>query len=276
MCLLHPLTSIFFISVNFVITSAFIGNAVEYLRFGDIFYTMLEVAKAYCREEASARVFVQKTYFWFGDAYSFELFYFILVVSLSSATPIIMPFGLLLFLIRHVVATHNLKLERDYYITNIGTRFHLTAITYVAAACVLLQMYNALYFNLKVPGEGEGNSHAPIAFVSGFTSLASIVFVALENSTDWKRPLRIVKKRKVLLSKPFRQDYVNPYFENYLFWMDKEADETFQQPAGTQTKEDEKVAAPMSKAAKESPPPAEREELPVQDTSRKEESKKRV
>ncbi len=190
---------------------------------------MVEVARAKCRQEAAARVYVRKTYFWFGDAYSFELFYFVITVSLSSSTPIILPFGLLFFIIRHCVATYNLGQSRDFTFTNIGTRFHLSAITYVVASTVILQFYNALFLNLR-----KNKDNTALSFCAAFVSLMSGVLVLIQNSTKWKLPFQIVKPRRVLLSKPVKQNYVNPFLQKHSAWLDTEVRKKYQRDVATQ------------------------------------------
>ena len=195
-------------TVNLVMASAFSFNLIEFLRLGDAVWTFVEILKSYSRPEARARIIVRKTVFWFGDAYSYELFIFVLCVSLGVSIPIILPFGLMFFLIKHCISSFNLRNKKDFRLTNVGLKFHMTAISYVTAAPVCLQFYTGFYLNIQ-------SSKMSMALTSGFVCILSSLLYMLQVSSRWKFPLKIVvpRKKTVRIIRPSDDIYVPPYIE---------------------------------------------------------------
>ena len=219
--------------MNFIITSAFIGNALEFLRLPDAFFVMIEILWSQSFSEAVRRVRFRKTYYWFGDVYAYELFYFIVTVSLSHATPIIAPFGLLFFIIRHCVVTYNLKQTQEFIYTNIGKSFHLAAIAYVIWAPISLQIYNALYLNVTWT---SGSSFAASS-CAAFIGIFCIAFLLLEKSSRWKFPILIVGERKKqnVSEQTLDEHFVPKCIQRNNKWLKYREKETYKVDATTQT-----------------------------------------
>ena len=201
------------LTVNLAMASAFSFNIIEFFRFGDAIWTFVEILKSHSRPEARARTVVRKTVFWFGDAYSYELFIFTLCVSLCISIPIILPFGLMFFLIKHCISSFNLRNKNDFRLTNVGLKFHLTAVSYVVGAPICLQFYTAFYLNIQ-------SHNKPMALTSGMVSVFSFLIFMLQVSSRWKFPFKIiVPRRKFISVKQLNEVYIPPYIEENMAFM---------------------------------------------------------
>ncbi|KAK2588392.1 hypothetical protein KPH14_004400 [Odynerus spinipes] len=94
--------------VNYVITAALLGNALELVRFPELALYTFRLCIARSRAE---RVHVRKAVLWefpLGAHYAWLLLVFTMTTVYSLACPLITPFGLLYLLVKHVVDRHNL------------------------------------------------------------------------------------------------------------------------------------------------------------------------
>ncbi|XP_047346161.1 calcium permeable stress-gated cation channel 1 isoform X1 [Vespa velutina] len=94
--------------VNYVITAALLGSALELVRFPELALYTYRLCIARSKAE---RVHVRKAVLWefpLGAHYAWLLLVFTMTTVYSLACPLITPFGLLYFLVKHLVDRHNL------------------------------------------------------------------------------------------------------------------------------------------------------------------------
>lgn len=94
--------------VNYVITAALLGSALELVRFPELAMYTFRLCMARSKAE---RVHVRKAVLWefpLGAHYAWLLLVFTMTTVYSLACPLITPFGLLYLLVKHVVDRHNL------------------------------------------------------------------------------------------------------------------------------------------------------------------------
>uniref|UniRef100_A0A2D4LYG4 Transmembrane protein 63C n=2 Tax=Micrurus spixii TaxID=129469 RepID=A0A2D4LYG4_9SAUR len=142
-CVFLPDNGAFF--VNYVVTSSLIGTAMELLRIpGLIVYaTRLCFAKS---EPERLHIKRNQAYeFQFGLEYAWTCCIFAVVMTYSITCPIIVPFGLLYMLLKHMVDRYNI-----YYVyipTRLNHRIHLAAVNQVVTAPILC-MFWLLFFSI--------------------------------------------------------------------------------------------------------------------------------
>uniref|UniRef100_A0A0F7Z4B6 Transmembrane protein 63C n=1 Tax=Crotalus adamanteus TaxID=8729 RepID=A0A0F7Z4B6_CROAD len=142
-CVFLPDNGAFF--VNYVITSSLIGTAMELLRIpGLIVYaTRLCFAKS---EPERLHIKRNQAYeFQFGLEYAWTCCIFAVVMTYSITCPIIVPFGLLYMLLKHMVDRYNI-----YYVyipTRLNHRIHSAAVNQVVTAPILC-MFWLLFFSI--------------------------------------------------------------------------------------------------------------------------------
>ncbi|KAF7405286.1 hypothetical protein HZH66_004192 [Vespula vulgaris] len=94
--------------VNYVITAALLGSALELVRFPELALYTFRLCIARSKAE---RVHVRKAVLWefpLGAHYAWLLLVFTTTTVYSLACPLITPFGLLYLLVKHLVDRHNL------------------------------------------------------------------------------------------------------------------------------------------------------------------------
>ncbi|XP_042299372.1 calcium permeable stress-gated cation channel 1 [Sceloporus undulatus] len=142
-CVFLPDNGAFF--VNYVVTSSLIGTAMELLRIpGLIVYaTRLCFAKS---EPERLHIKRNQAYeFQFGLEYAWTCCIFAVVMTYSITCPIIVPFGLLYMLLKHMVDRYNI-----YYVyipTKLNQRIHSAAVSQVVVAPILC-MFWLLFFSI--------------------------------------------------------------------------------------------------------------------------------
>ena len=99
-CIFMPDSGAFF--VNYVITSALAGTGLELIRFGDLLYYLLMVCCSRSKVDTPAIRKEIKYEFRFGDHYARMMLIFAMVTMFSMSCPLITPFGLLYFLLKHL------------------------------------------------------------------------------------------------------------------------------------------------------------------------------
>ena len=100
-CIFLPDNGAFF--VNYVTTCALIGTGLEIMRFPELFMYALRLGWAKSRAEISSVRRAILYEFPFGVNYAWMLLVFALTVSYSVICPLITPFGLFYFIIKHGV-----------------------------------------------------------------------------------------------------------------------------------------------------------------------------
>ncbi|KAL8169126.1 UNVERIFIED_CONTAM: hypothetical protein K2H54_038264 [Gekko kuhli] len=142
-CVFLPDNGAFF--VNYVITSSLIGTAMELLRIPAliVYATRLCFAKS---EPERLHIKRNQAYeFQFGLEYAWNCCIFAVVMTYSITCPIIVPFGLLYMLLKHMVDRYNI-----YYVyipTKLNQRIHSAAVSQVVAAPILC-MFWLLFFSI--------------------------------------------------------------------------------------------------------------------------------
>ena len=84
----------------------------------------------------------------FGEQYARMLLLFAMVVMYSISCPLITPFGLLYFILKHLVDKHNLALV--YAPSKINKSVHRSAINFVIFCVTLLQVFMASFSFIRL------------------------------------------------------------------------------------------------------------------------------
>uniref|UniRef100_A0A672L234 Transmembrane protein 63B n=1 Tax=Sinocyclocheilus grahami TaxID=75366 RepID=A0A672L234_SINGR len=141
-CVFLPDNGAFF--VNYVIASAFIGNAMELLR---IPYFLMYMIRLCLARSAAERRNVKKHQayeFQFGAAYAWMMNVFTVVMTYSITCPIIVPFGLMYMLLKHLVDRYNMYYA--YLPSKLDKKIHSGAVNQVVAAPILC-LFWLLFFS---------------------------------------------------------------------------------------------------------------------------------
>ncbi|TRY97622.1 hypothetical protein DNTS_004750 [Danionella cerebrum] len=132
-CVFLPDNGAFF--VNYVTASAFIGNAMDLLR---IPYFLMYMIRLCLARSAAERRNVKKHQayeFQFGAAYAWMMNVFTVVMTYSITCPIIVPFGLMYMLLKHLVDRYNMYYA--YLPSKLDKKIHSGAVNQVVAAPIL-------------------------------------------------------------------------------------------------------------------------------------------
>uniref|UniRef100_A0A8C7DP61 Transmembrane protein 63C n=1 Tax=Oncorhynchus kisutch TaxID=8019 RepID=A0A8C7DP61_ONCKI len=141
-CVFLPDNGAFF--VNYVITSSLIGTAMELLRIPALMVYALRLCLA---KPGAERIHSQAYEFQFGLEYAWTMCIYAVSMTYSITCPIIMPFGLLYLILKHMVDRYNIYYA--YVPTNLNQRIHTAAISQVIVAPILC-MFWLLFFSLFV------------------------------------------------------------------------------------------------------------------------------
>ncbi|XP_053568592.1 CSC1-like protein 1 [Bombina bombina] len=150
-CVFLPDQGAFF--VNYVIASAFIGNGMELLRLpGLILYTIRMIMAKSAGERRNIKQH-QAFEYEFGAMYAWMLCVFTVIMTYSITCPIIVPFGLIYMLLKHMVDRHNLYYA--YLPTKLDRKIHFAAVNQALAAPILcllwLFFFSFLRMGFKAP-----------------------------------------------------------------------------------------------------------------------------
>ncbi|XP_061168815.1 CSC1-like protein 2 [Saccostrea echinata] len=129
--------------VNYVITAAFIGTALELIRFSELFMYGLKLLLAHSAAEKTA---VRKSVLWefqYGIQYAWMLCVFAVLMAYSLLCPLVVPFGWVYMILKHAVDRYNIYFA--YKPSKINKNIHHTAINFVIIATILLQ-FNVVFF----------------------------------------------------------------------------------------------------------------------------------
>ncbi|XP_061602643.1 CSC1-like protein 1 [Cololabis saira] len=139
-CVFLPDQGAFF--VNYVIAAALVGSGMELLRLpGLLLYTI----RMMLARSAAERKYVKENQayeFEYGAMYGWTLCVFTVIMAYSIICPIIVPFGLLYMLLKHLVDRHNLYFA--YLPTRLDRQVHLGAVDQALAAPIICLIW--LYF----------------------------------------------------------------------------------------------------------------------------------
>ncbi|XP_048793879.1 CSC1-like protein 1 [Lagopus muta] len=150
-CVFLPDQGAFF--VNYVIASAFIGNGMELLRLpGLILYTIRMVMAKSTAERKNIKQ-QQAFEYEFGAMYAWMLCVFTVIMAYSITCPIIVPFGLIYMLLKHMVDRYNLYYA--YLPAKLEKKMHFSAVNQALAAPILclfwLYFFSFLRLGFKAP-----------------------------------------------------------------------------------------------------------------------------
>ncbi|XP_030626861.1 CSC1-like protein 2 [Chanos chanos] len=141
-CVFLPDNGAFF--VNYVIASAFIGNAMDLLRIPGLLMYMIRLCLARSAAERRNVKKHQAYEFQFGAAYAWMMNVFTVVMTYSITCPIIVPFGLMYMLLKHLVDRYNMYYA--YLPTKLDKKIHSGAVNQVVAAPILC-LFWLLFFS---------------------------------------------------------------------------------------------------------------------------------
>uniref|UniRef100_F7EDE9 Transmembrane protein 63A n=1 Tax=Xenopus tropicalis TaxID=8364 RepID=F7EDE9_XENTR len=145
-CVFLPDQGAFF--VNYVIASAFVGNGMELMRLpGLILYTIRMIMAKSAAERRNIKQ-NQAFEYEFGAMYAWMLCVFTVVMAYSITCPIIVPFGLIYLLLKHMVDRHNLYYA--YLPTKLDKKIHFSAVRQALTAPILCLMWLFFYSLLRM------------------------------------------------------------------------------------------------------------------------------
>uniref|UniRef100_A0A671TBU8 CSC1-like protein 2 n=1 Tax=Sinocyclocheilus anshuiensis TaxID=1608454 RepID=A0A671TBU8_9TELE len=139
-CVFLPDQGAFF--VNYVIAAALVGSAMELLRLPGLLLYIVRLALAHSAAERKYVKQNQAYEFQYGAMYGWTLCVFTVIMAYSITCPVIVPFGLLYLLLKHLVDKHNLYFA--YLPARLDRQVHLGAVNQALAAPVICLMW--LYF----------------------------------------------------------------------------------------------------------------------------------
>ncbi|XP_042247031.1 CSC1-like protein 1 [Thunnus maccoyii] len=139
-CVFLPDQGAFF--VNYVIAAGLVGSGMELLRLPGLLLYTVRMALA---RSAAERKYVKQNQayeFEYGAMYGWTLCVFTVIMAYSIICPIIVPFGLLYMLLKHLVDKHNLYFA--YLPARLDRQVHLGAVNQALAAPIICLIW--LYF----------------------------------------------------------------------------------------------------------------------------------
>lgn len=128
--------------VNYVIAAALVGSGMELLRLPGLLLYIVRLALA---SSAAERKYVKQNQayeFQYGAMYGWTLCVFTVIMAYSIVCPLIVPFGLLYLLLKHLVDKHNLYFA--YLPARLDRQVHLGAVNQALAAPIICLIW--LYF----------------------------------------------------------------------------------------------------------------------------------
>uniref|UniRef100_A0A672H5Q1 CSC1-like protein 2 n=1 Tax=Salarias fasciatus TaxID=181472 RepID=A0A672H5Q1_SALFA len=152
-CVFLPDNGAFF--VNYVIASAFIGNAMDLLRIPGLLMYMIRLCLARSAAERRNVKRHQAYEFQFGAAYAWMMCVFTVVMTYSITCPIIVPFGLMYMLLKHLADRYNMYYA--YLPSKLDKKIHSGAVNQVVAAPILC-LFWLLFFSTVRSGERRAPS----------------------------------------------------------------------------------------------------------------------
>uniref|UniRef100_A0A4W4HMB4 Transmembrane protein 63A n=1 Tax=Electrophorus electricus TaxID=8005 RepID=A0A4W4HMB4_ELEEL len=140
LCVFLPDQGAFF--VNYVIAAAFVGSGMELLRLPGLLLYAVRMAFA---RSAAERKYVKQNQAYeveYGAMYGWTLCVFTVIVAYSITCPVIVPFGFLYMMLKHLVDKHNLFFA--YLPACLDQQVHMGAVNQALAAPIICLFW--LYF----------------------------------------------------------------------------------------------------------------------------------
>uniref|UniRef100_A0A7N8WHM8 CSC1-like protein 2 n=1 Tax=Mastacembelus armatus TaxID=205130 RepID=A0A7N8WHM8_9TELE len=169
-CVFLPDNGAFF--VNYVIASAFIGNAMELLRIPGLLMYMIRLCLARSAAERKIVKRHQAYEFQFGAAYAWMMCVFTVVMTYSITCPIIVPFGLMYMLLKHLADRYNMYYA--YLPSKLDKKIHSGAVNQVVAAPILCLFWLLFFSTVRA-----GKKRAPPTATSMFTFIVLIITIII-------------------------------------------------------------------------------------------------
>lgn len=136
--------------VNYVITSALIGTALELLRFPELAMYVWRLLRIKSEAEKTTIRKEILSVFPFGIHYAWTLLIFTVSTVYSLTCPLITPFGLLYLSLKHLVDKYNIYyVYQPITMSGEGQQIHADAVKMVRTAILLLQLITTLFFFLR-------------------------------------------------------------------------------------------------------------------------------
>ncbi|KAJ8923776.1 hypothetical protein NQ315_010358 [Exocentrus adspersus] len=136
--------------VNYVITSALIGTALELLRFPELAMYAWRLLRIKSEAEKTTIRKEILSEFPFGIHYAWTLLIFTVSTVYSLTCPLITPFGLLYLGLKHLVDKYNIYyVYRPITMSEEGQQIHGDAVIMVRIAIILLQLITAVFFFIR-------------------------------------------------------------------------------------------------------------------------------
>ncbi|CAF3349060.1 unnamed protein product [Rotaria socialis] len=170
MCVFLPDNGAFF--VNYVITSAFIGAAIDLLRLGDLVSYLYIVATSKSIAERQVIRHALQFPFRFGVQYAWTGAVFSVILAYSIICPLITPIGLIYLLIKRAVDKYNLVFVYDTEIADKSV--HRLAGSFIIVALIIQQL-TLLFFVLL---RSESLTYLSIVLLGSFF-LTSGIYIAI-------------------------------------------------------------------------------------------------
>lgn len=159
--------------VNYVITSALIGTALELLRFPELAMYAFRLLRIKSEAEKPSIRKEILSEFPFGIHYAWTLLIFTTSTVYSLTCPLITPFGLLYLCLKYLVDKYNIYyVYRPITMSGEGQQIHADAVKMVRVAVLLLQLIMAAFAFIR----GGLNTMSSITFL-GFAITASFFFL---------------------------------------------------------------------------------------------------
>uniref|UniRef100_A0AAQ5ZWC5 Transmembrane protein 63A n=1 Tax=Amphiprion ocellaris TaxID=80972 RepID=A0AAQ5ZWC5_AMPOC len=152
-CVFLPDQGAFF--VNYVIAAALVGSGMELLRLPGLLLYAIRMTLA---RSAAERKYVKQNQayeFEYGAMYGWTLCVFTVIMAYSIICPIIVPFGLLYMLLKHLVDRHNLYFA--YLPTRLNRQVHLGAVNQALAAPIICLIW-LYFFSVLRAGQEQSTS----------------------------------------------------------------------------------------------------------------------
>ena len=172
-CIFLPDNGAFF--VNYVTTCALIGTGLEIMRFPELFMYAFRLGCAKSKAEISSVRRAILYEFPFGVNYAWMLLVFALTVSYAVICPLITPFGLFYFLMKHAVDRYNIYFA--YKRSKINKNIHGCAVNCVCIS-LLIQQLILLFFNTVRSKDSESLLPPRAIFSITMFTIFSLLFMA--------------------------------------------------------------------------------------------------
>ncbi|XP_032222857.2 CSC1-like protein 2 isoform X2 [Nematostella vectensis] len=163
-CVFLPNNGAFF--VNYLVTSALIGTALELCRFPEL--AAYAVRMCFAKDEGEKRLVRRESVreFAFGHQYAWMIVIFSVMVVYSIACPLVTPFGLLYLTFKHVVDRYNLYFNyRSPAYKYVDPSVHSTAVVFTIISSFFL-LLSILFFGVVRLGINDPQTIFTIVLVA--------------------------------------------------------------------------------------------------------------